>query len=149
MLPPSSLITRGFGLYIIAFMMIPIGILLGNKETGIVKVIFPVLLMLIVSASEVHINATILSLVVDLIKTTHQGIFIGYIYINAALGIILSGPVSNYAIVNKISANDITALGTNPIYFNIFISLTMISAVLTIVFFFISKKINKVFKNNY
>lgn len=39
-------------------MMIPIGILLGNKNTGTVNVIFPILLLLIVAARKNHVNAT-------------------------------------------------------------------------------------------
>nr|MCX3324188.1 hypothetical protein [Bacillus paranthracis] len=97
-LPPGSLITRGIGLYIIAFMMIPIGILLANKNTGTVNVIFPILLLLIVAAGEIHVNATSYALVGDLIKPVHQGIFTGYMFVNVTIGIVISGPVSNYAI---------------------------------------------------
>ncbi|AHH46686.1 peptide transporter [Francisella tularensis subsp. holarctica PHIT-FT049] len=146
-LPPGSLITRGIGLYIIAFMMIPIGILLANKNTGTVNVIFPILLLLIVAAGEIHVNATSYALVGDLIKPVHQGIFTGYMFVNVAIGIVISGPVSNYAIGKKLKAEDITALGTNQMYSNIFVCLTVIAIILTIIFFLISKKINKVFDN--
>ncbi|QLE79829.1 peptide MFS transporter [Francisella sp. Scap27] len=145
-LAPGSLITRGIGLYIVAFLMIPLGIMLANKDTGTVNVIFPILLLVIVAAGEIHVNATSYALVGDLIKPIHQGMFTGYLFVNVAVGIIISGPVSNYAIGNEISAKHITALGTNPMYSNIFISLAVIAIVLTIIFFLISKKINSVFK---
>lgn len=89
--------------------MIPIGILLANKNTGTVNVIFPILLLLIVAAGEIHVNATSYALVGDLIKPVHQGIFTGYMFVNVTIGIVISGPVSNYAIGNKLKAEDITA----------------------------------------
>lgn len=126
--------------------MTPLGIILANKDTGTVNVIFPILLLVIVAAGEIHVNATSYALVGDLIKPIHQGMFTGYLFVNVAVGIIISGLVSNYAIGNEISAKHITALGTNPMYSNIFISLAVIAIVLTIIFFLISKKINSVFK---
>ncbi|MDE4982603.1 MFS transporter, partial [Francisella tularensis subsp. holarctica] len=76
------------------------------------------------------------------IKPVHQGIFTGYIFLNVAIGIVISGPVSNYAICKKLKAEDITALGTNQMYSNNFVCLTVIAIILTIIFFLISKKIN-------
>ena len=67
-------------------------------------------------------------------------------FVNVAIGIVISGPVSNYAIDNKLKAEDITALGTNQMYSNIFVCLTIIATIL-IIFLLISKKINKVFNN--
>lgn len=145
-LAPGSLITRGISLYILAFLMILIGIALANKDTGTVSVIFPILLLLIVAAGEIHVNATSYALVGDLIKPTHQGMFTGYMFVNIAVGIVISGPVSNYAIGDEIHPEHITALGTNPMYSNIFISLAIVATILTIIFFLISKKINSVFK---
>jgi POT family proton-dependent oligopeptide transporter len=143
---PGSLITRGISLYIVAFLMIPLGILLANKDTGTVNVIFPILLLIVVAAGEIHVNATSYALVGDLIKPIHQGMFTGYMFVNIAVGIVISGPISNYAIGNKIHSSQITALGTNQMYSNIFICLAIIATILTIIFFLISKKINKVFK---
>jgi POT family proton-dependent oligopeptide transporter len=143
---PGSLITRGISLYIVAFLMIPLGILLANKDTGTVNVIFPILLLIVVAAGEIHVNATSYALVGDLIKPIHQGMFTGYMFVNIAVGIVISGPISNYAISNKIHSSQITALGTNQMYSNIFICLAIIATILTIIFFLISKKINKVFK---
>lgn len=68
-------------------------------------------------------------------------------FVNVAIGIVISGPVSNYTIDNKLKAEDIIALGTNQMYSNIFVCLTIIATILTIIFFLISKKINKVFNN--
>lgn len=68
-------------------------------------------------------------------------------FVNVAIGIVISGPVSNYAIGKKLKAEDITALDTNQMYSNIFVCLTVIAIILTIIFFLISKKINKVFDN--
>ena len=128
-------------------MMIPIGILLANKNIGTVNVIFPILLLLIAAAGKIHVNATSYALVGDLIKPVHQGIFTGYMFVNVAIAIVISGPVSNYAIDNKLKAEDITVLGTNQMYSNIFVCLIIIATILTIIFFLISKKINKVFNN--
>lgn len=62
-------------------------------------------------------------------------------FVNVTIGIVISGPVS------KLKAEDITALGINQMYSNIFVCLTIIATILTIIFFLISKKINKVFDN--
>ena len=122
---PGSLITRGLCFNIVAFLMIPLGILLANPHTGIVNVSFPIILMFFVAAGEVHINATMYSLVGGLIKPVHQGIFTGYMFVCVAIGIVLSGPISNYGIGNQVNAHEITALGTNHLYFNIFIALAI------------------------
>lgn len=146
-LQPGSLITRGIGLYIFAFLMIPLGILLANKNTGLVNVIFPILLLIIVAAGEIHVNATTYSLVGFLIKPIHQGVFTGYMFVNVAVGIVISGPVSNYAIGNEMNVANITAKGTNPMYLNIFLIMALIAVILTTIFFLISKKINSVLSN--
>ena len=140
---PGSLITRGVGLYIIAFMMIPLGIHFAGSD-GIVNVIFPILLLIIVAAGEIHVNATNYALVGELIEPKHQGLFTGYMFVSIAIGIVMSGPISNYAIGN-IDSNDISAIDTNHLYSNIFSIMTVIAVFITIVFFLISKRLNKVF----
>ncbi|MDE5010908.1 MFS transporter, partial [Francisella tularensis subsp. holarctica] len=77
-------------------------------------------ILLIVAACEINLNATSYDLVGDLIKHVHQGIFTVYMFVNVAIGIVISGAVSNYAIGKKLIDEDITALGTNQMYSNIF-----------------------------
>jgi POT family proton-dependent oligopeptide transporter len=127
--------------------MIPLGIMLAGKN-GTVDVLFPILLLVIVAAGEIHVNTTIYALVGKLIKPVHQGIFTGYMFVSIAIGIVIAGPVSNYAIGDEVSGSNITAIATNPMYLKIFLTLTGVAIVLTLVFFAISKMINNVFKES-
>ncbi|PRP61408.1 MFS transporter, partial [Bacillus halotolerans] len=71
---PWLLVTRGLSLYIIAFLMIPICIyLVGNNH--LVNVIFPILLLLIVAAGEIHVNAVNYAMAGEMMKPEHQGLF--------------------------------------------------------------------------
>ncbi|AIT10143.1 peptide transporter [Candidatus Francisella endociliophora] len=142
---PGTLVARGILLNVIAFLVVPLGILLANPQTGIVNVAYPVILMFFIAAGEVHVNATTYAMVGDLIKPIHQGIFTGYMFICVAIGIVISGPVSNYAIGNQTHAENITALGTNHLYLKIFLTLAIVTAFISVFFFLISKKVNKVF----
>jgi len=142
---PGTLVARGVLLNAIAFLIVPLGILLCNPQTGFVNVIYPVILMFFIAAGEVHVNATTYAMVGDLIKPIHQGIFTGYMFICVAIGIVISGPVSNYAIGNQTHAENITALGTNHLYLKIFLSLAITTAIIATFFFLVSKRVNKVF----
>ena len=144
LLLPGTLVTRGIAVYIVAFLMIPLGILLADKN-GMVSVIFPIVLLFFVAVGEIHVNATNYALVGELIKPKHQGLLTGYMFVNIAVGVAISGPVSNYAIGNALSGNEISALSTNHLYLNIFITLAVLTAIIAFVFYAISKKINNAF----
>lgn len=143
---PTTNVIRGLLFYVVAFLIIPAGILISN-ENGIVSLIFPIVMLLVVGGGEVHINATNYALVGNLIEPKHQGLFTGYFFVSVAVGIIASGFMANYTIGNSLHAKDITAIGTNHLYMNLFIGLSILSAIIAIVYFLMSKSLNKVFAN--
>ncbi|MCF6765180.1 MFS transporter [Thiotrichales bacterium 19S3-7] len=131
-------IAGGLGIMAIAFMMIPIGIYFADKN-GTVQLIFPALLLFITAASEIRVNSTNYSLPGELGKPKHQGLFTGYLFLNVAMGINLSGPISNAIIGNVDTLTDASALRTNPMYMKTFIILTVISLVVAVFYYVISK----------
>ncbi|MCF6807763.1 MFS transporter [Thiotrichales bacterium 19S9-12] len=131
-------IASGLGIMAIAFMMIPIGIYFADS-LGTVKLIFPALLLFITAASEIRVNSTNYSLPGELGKPKHQGLFTGYLFLNVAMGINLSGPISNMIIGNVDNLADISALETNPMYMKTFLILTVISLGVTLFYFVIQK----------
>lgn len=143
---PTTNIIRGLLFYVVAFLIIPLGILLSSSN-GIVSLAFPIIMLLIVGGGEMHINATNYALVGSLIEPKHQGLFTGYFFVSIAVGIIASGFMANYTIGNSLHAEDITAIGTNHLYMNLFIGLSIFTGILAIIYFLISKHLNKVFTN--
>ncbi|MFT4693130.1 MAG: POT family proton-dependent oligopeptide transporter [Francisella sp.] len=144
---PTITIIRGLSFYIIAFLVIPIGIIFSDSN-GIVNLIFPIIMLLIVGGGEVQINATNYALVGKLIDPKHQGLFTGYFFVSVAVGIVASGYMANYTIGNKLHAHEITALGTNHLYMNLFISLAIVTTIVVGIYCLISKQLNKVFETN-
>ena len=144
---PTITIIRGLSFYIIAFLVIPIGIIFSDSN-GIVNLIFPIIMLLIVGGGEVQINATNYALVGKLIDPKHQGLFTGYFFVSVAVGVIASGYMANYTIGNKLHAHEITALGTNHLYMNLFISLAIVTTIVVGIYCLISKQLNKVFETN-
>lgn len=142
---PGTLVSRGLSLYIFAFLMIPLGIYLAGPN-HVVNVIFPILLLLIIAAGEVHVNAVNYALAGEMIQPHHQGIFTGYLFINIAFGINLAGPISNLALTQTESAENISAASTNPIYMKIFLVMALVAVVIAIIFKFATKKINAILK---
>jgi len=142
---PGSLVTKGLALYVFAFLMIPLGIYLAGN-THLVNVIFPILLLLIIAAGEIHVNAVNYAMAGEMMKPEHQGLFTGYLFMNIAFGINLSGPISNLAISKNMASDNITAASTNPTYMKIFLIMAAIAAVIAVIFFFLTKILNKILK---
>ena len=138
---PGYLVTKGLGLYVFAFLMIPLGIYLAGN-THVVSVIFPILLLLIVSAGEIHVNAVNYAMAGEMIQPEHQGLFTGYLFMNIAFGINLAGPISNFAINDEIETHMITAASTNPMYMKIFLIMAAVAVVITFIFFLLMKMLN-------
>ncbi|ODN42104.1 peptide MFS transporter [Piscirickettsia litoralis] len=139
---PGFLVTRGLGLYIIAFLMVPLGIYLAG-DTHMVNVVFPILLLLIVSAGEIHVNAVNYAMAGEMMKPQHQGLFTGYLFMNVAFGINLAGPISNFAISHSLETGKITAAASNPMYMQVFLVMAAVALVITIIFFFLMNMLNR------
>ena len=118
------------------------------NSNGMVSLIFPIIMLLIVGGGEVQINATNYALVGKLIDPKHQGLFTGYFFVSVAVGVIASGYMANYTIGNKLHAHQITALGTNHLYMNLFIGLAILTALIAGIYFLISTKLNKVLESH-
>ncbi|WP_151193573.1 peptide MFS transporter [Cysteiniphilum sp. JM-1] len=144
---PGSLVARGLSMYVVAFLMIPLGIFLADKA-HLVNVLFPILLLLIVSAGEIHVNAVNYAMAGEMIEPKHQGLFTGYLFINIAFGINLAGPVSNFALSGAEHAQNITAAATNPMYAKIFLVMTAVAFVVAIIFSLMMKKLNSMLNAN-
>lgn len=141
---PTTSIIRGLLFYVVAFLIIPFGILISGND-GMVSLIIPIVMLLIVGGGEVQINATNYALVGKLIEPKHQGLFTGYFFVSVAVGVIASGYMANYTIGNQLNSHEITALGTNQLYTNLFVGLSILTAVIAAIYFSASKKMNKVF----
>ncbi|TNF69176.1 MAG: MFS transporter [Gammaproteobacteria bacterium] len=140
-------IAGGLGIMAIAFIMIPIGIYFAPKS-GTVQLIFPALLLFITAASEIRVNSTNYSLPGELGKPKHQGLFTGYLFLNVAMGINLSGPISNIIIGHVDNLADTPASQTNPMYMKTFIILTIISLVVALLYFIMSKWLKNLMTSN-
>jgi len=136
------MVTRGLAFYVLAFLMVPIGILFADAQ-GMSSVIFPILLLIFIAAGEIHVNAINYSLVGELIQPKHQGLLTGYLFVNIAVGVAISGPIANFAINNAENLRDVSAISSNPLYMKVFIVMAAISAVVTLIFFGITRFINK------
>ena len=143
---PTSTIIRGLLFYVVAFLIIPFGIMIASGN-GMVSLIFPIVMLLVFGGGEVQINATNYALVGKLIDPKHQGLFTGYFFVSVAVGVIASGYMANYTIGNKLNAHEITALGTNHLYINLFVGLAILTAIIAGIYMLISKRLNKVFEN--
>ncbi|AKP73587.1 Dipeptide and tripeptide permease A [Piscirickettsia salmonis] len=139
---PGFLVTRGLSLYIIAFLMVPLGIYLVG-DNHLVNVIFPILLLLIVAAGEIHVNAVNYAMAGEMMKPEHQGLFTGYLFMNIAFGINLAGPISNFAISQSLESHSITAAASNPLYMQVFLTMSAIALIITLIFFFLMNMLNR------
>lgn len=139
---PTYLVSKGLGLYVIAFLVIPFGIYI-NGRTEMISVIYPILLLVIVAAGEVHVNATNYSLVGELIDPTHQGLFTGYLFMNIAVGVNLAGPIANFAVVDSHHVDAMSASATNPLYMQIFLAMTFVAAIIAFIFFCVTRQLNQ------
>ncbi|MFZ9035915.1 MAG: MFS transporter [Francisellaceae bacterium] len=143
---PGYLVTKGLALYILAFLMIPLGIFLAGG--GTVGVIFPILLLLVVSYGEIHVNAVNYAMAGEMMKPEHQGLFTGYLFMNVAVGINLAGPISNYALGDNANAETLSAAQTNPMYMHIFLIMAAIATVIAFIFFLLTRMINRMLDPN-
>lgn len=138
---PATYVTRGLLSYVLAFLMIPLGVFLSNSY-GLSSVIFPILLLLIVAAGEIQVNPVNYAMAGEMLKPQHQGLFTGYLFLNVAFGINLSGPISNYALASE-SSNQTNPLMTNHLYSEIFYVMALAALVIAILFYFSIKAVNK------
>lgn len=135
-------ICRGLGIMVISFLMIPLGIYF-QGENGHVQLIFPALLLFITAASEIQVNSTTYALPGELGKPKHQGLFTGYLFLNVAMGINLSGPISNAILGNVNNISEVSPVETDPMYFKAFIILAVVSGFIAITYLFLGKPIKK------
>ena len=141
------LVTKGLSLYILAFLMIPLGIWLAGSN-HLVHIIFPILLLIIVSAGEIHANAVSYAMAGEMMHPEHQGLFTGYLFLNVAFGINLAGPISNFALGGAEKAVNITAASTNPMYMQIFLVMAVVATVIAFIFFLLIRKLNTMLNAN-
>ncbi len=144
---PGYLVTKGLSLYIFAFLMIPLGIWVTGGINAI-NVIFPILLLLIVAAGEIHVNAVNYAMAGEMIRPQHQGLFTGYLFMNVAFGINLAGPISNYALGAANETGSLSPAATNPTYTHIFLAMTVVAIIITVIFAFLLKQINHMVSAN-
>ncbi len=122
--------------------MVPLGIYLVG-DNHLVNVIFPILLLLIVAAGEIHVNAVNYAMAGEMMKPEHQGLFTGYLFMNIAFGINLAGPISNFAISQSLESHSITAAASNPLYMQVFLTMSAIALIITLIFFFLMNMLNR------
>ena len=137
---PRYLVTKGLSLYVIAFLTIPFGIWISGT-TQAINVLFPILLLVIVAAGEIHVNAVNYAMAGEMMKPEHQGLFTGYLFMNVAFGTNLAGPISNFALSNTTIAAALSPASTNPMYSKIFLTMAIAVTIITIGFFFMLSRI--------
>lgn len=131
-----GLVTRGIGLNIIAFLMVPLGIVVARMGGGhTVQLLFPVLLLMFVAAAEIRVNAVNYSLPGELIATHYQGLCTGYLFLTIAFGVNLSGFFSNLIVGQYKHLTHVSAAQTNPMYLKTFLVVAGIVVVITLVYF--------------
>ena len=141
---PGYLIAKGLSCNIIAFLMVPLGIWLAGSN-HLVNVIFPILLLIIVSAGEVYVNAVNYAMAGEMIKPEHQGLFTGYMFLNIAFGINSAGPISNFALNGTTTAVSIKAISTtNTMYVQVFLVMMLIAIIIAFIFFILIRRIDKI-----
>lgn len=139
MRPSYVLVCWGLLFGALAFLMLPLGIYSASFSPGWhVQVLFPVLLVFLSSAAEVHINTTNYALVGEVAKPQHQGFFTGYLFVNIAVGNQLAGYFSNMLTGNHHHLTHASAASTDPIYLRMFLWLSGVVIGLTIVYALLS-----------
>ena len=92
--PHSRFIATALSLNIVAFLVLPLGILLAGKA-GYVSLAFPILFFIFAAGAEIGVNSVCYALAGQLVPPKYQGLFIGYMFMNVALGVSLGGPLAN------------------------------------------------------
>ena len=127
-LPAERLITWGLVCYSVAFMMVPLGIMYAQwQHTNLILLGFPAALFILAAAGEIFVNITLYSLVGELIAPKFQGLFMGYMFLNIAVGNQLSGPFSNLIVGGFHSLSTNQAAQTNPLYLKMFVIMSIVS----------------------
>ncbi|MED7789702.1 MFS transporter [Francisella sp. 19X1-34] len=139
---PGFLVVKGLAVYVIAFLMIPLGIFLAGG--GKSNVIFPILLLIIVAMGEIHVNAVNYAMAGEMMDPKHQGLFTGYLFLNIAFGINLAGPISNYVIASTNSTTTVAYQTTNPMYMHIFLVMALVAFIIAAIFFFLIRFLNNI-----
>lgn len=140
---PGFLVVKGLAVYVIAFLMIPLGIFLAGG--GKSNVIFPILLLIIVAMGEIHVNAVNYAMAGEMMDPKHQGLFTGYLFLNVAFGINLAGPISNYAIGSTSNSTaTLSYQATNPMYMHIFLVMALVAFIIAAIFFVLIRFLNKI-----
>ncbi|MCP4475302.1 MAG: MFS transporter [Gammaproteobacteria bacterium] len=142
--PAEKLIIQGSAIFIFAFLMVPLGILVMHI-TGAIKVqlFFPILLLLFTAAAEIYINTTNYAMAGELGEIKHQGLLTGYMFLNIAVGTDLSGPFSNIILGKYNNLKQISASQTNPMYAKMFLLVAAIVAIITLVYLLLAPFIRK------
>ena len=131
-----NLVTKGIGLNIIGFLMVPLGVVVARFDGGhAVALMFPVILLLFVAAAEIRVNAVNYALPGELILTRYQGIFTGYLFLSIAFGVNLAGFFSNLIVGRYKHLAHVKPAQTNPMYLKTFLVVSGIVAVITLVYF--------------
>jgi proton-dependent oligopeptide transporter, POT family len=140
----GKLVATGLSYNIIAFLMVPFGIwYIQRQGLDLVPLLFPILLMVFVALAEIHVNAVNYSLAGELIQPRYQGIFTGYMFLNIAVGNNLAGPFSNLILGHYTDLSKVSAAQTNPLYMKMFFVMAVISAVVTLVYFSITRWLHR------
>ena len=67
---------------------------------------------------------------------------------NVAFGINLAGPISNYALSAANETGSLSPAATNPTYTHIFLAMTVVAIIITVIFAFLLKQINHMVSAN-
>ena len=115
-------IASAMSLNILAFLMLPLGILLQGSH-GYVSLGFPILFFIIAAGAEIGVNSVCYALAGQLVPPRYQGIFMGYLFMNVALGVSLAGPLANI-----MAAGAHQPLLTDGHYAKVFVALAVFAA---------------------
>lgn len=139
---PETIVASGLAFNIPAFLIIPLGIWMTSLMGGsLISVFFPLLMMFVTAAAEIQVNSTNYAMAGELGKLKHQGFLTGYMFLNIAVGVNLSGPFSNLIVGRYHHLQNVSPVKTNPLYFKMFLMIAGFAAVLTLVYWGLRKYI--------
>lgn len=140
--PPEAMVASGLAFNVLAFVLVPLGIWLTSITGGtLTPVYFPILMMFATAAAEIQVNTTNYAMAGELGQAKHQGFLTGYMFLNIAVGVNLSGPFSNMIVGRYHHLSDVPAAQTNPLYMKMFLMISGVALVVTALYWWLKRTI--------
>lgn len=148
-IPSQTLISHTLFFNVCAFVMIPVGIwVMRLFALPSVLLVFPIFFSIFAAFAEVGVNITAFSLSGELIPRAWQGLFTGYLFLNVAVGVNLSGLFSNAILGQYTELKNINPMQTNPMYLRMFLVVTGIALLATIAYRWIELPLTQLRQKN-